>query len=148
MRKRRLASIYQGMKQRCYNTNRPNYQFYGGRGITICDEWLNSPQAFYDWAMANGYRENLSIDRIDNNGNYEPQNCRWVSMKIQATNKRQSPRTGKPHTRSWSNTGAVGVTYDQKNHRYRVYLGHHYLGFRKSLQEAIALRKQAEHEII
>ena len=133
MSRRRLASIYQGMKQRCYNTNRPNYKYYGGRGIVICDEWLNSFQAFFDWAMANGYQENLTIDRVNTDGNYEPQNCRWVSFKEQATNKRP-----------WSNTGAAGVTYDKKNHRYRVYLRHNYLGSRKSLEEAVALRKQVE----
>ena len=139
MNKRRLASIYQGMKQRCYNTKCSRYKYYGSRGIGICDEWLNSPQAFYDWAMANGYQENLTIDRINNDGNYEPQNCRWVSMKEQATNKR--PRK--------SNTGAVGVTYDEMNHRYRVFLSHnHYVGSCKSLEEAIALRKQAEEEFL
>ena len=135
MGKRRLASIYQGMKQRCYNTKRPHYKYYGGRGIVICDEWLNNPQAFYDWSMANGYQENLTIDRINNDGNYEPQNCRWVSMKEQATNSR--PRS--------SNTGAVRVTYDKKNRRYRVFLrNNHYVGSRKSLEEAIALREFAE----
>lgn len=132
MSKRRLASIYQGMKQRCYNTNRPNYKYYGGRGIVICNEWLNSPQAFYEWSLSNGYRDDLSIDRIDNNRGYFPDNCRWVSAKEQATNKRP-----------WSNTGAAGVTYDNKNHRYRVYLGYHYLGSRRSLQEAITLRREA-----
>lgn len=135
MNQKRLASIYQGMKQRCYNTKRPNYKYYGGRGIVICNEWLNSPQAFYDWAMANGYQENLTIDRINTDGNYEPQNCRWASFKEQATNK---------HPRS-SNTGAARVTYDKKNRRYRVFLrNNHYVGSRKSLQEAVALREQAE----
>lgn len=144
MSKRRLASIYQGMKQRCYNTNRPNYKYYGGRGVSVCDEWLNNPQAFYDWAMANGYQENLTIDRINNDGNYEPQNCRWASMKEQATNKH--PRTRKPHTHPRiSNTGTTRVTYDKKNRRYRVFLrNNHYVGSRKSLQEAIALRQRAE----
>lgn len=137
MSKRRLASIYQGMKQRCYNTKRPNYKYYGGRGIVICNEWLNSFQAFNDWAMANGYQENLTIDRINTDGNYEPQNCRWATTKEQSTNKRP-----------WSNTGAAGVTYDKKNRRYRVYLSHQYLGSRRSLQEAIALRRQAEATLI
>lgn len=135
MSNRRLSSIYQGMKQRCYNTKRPNYKYYGGRGIVICDEWLNSPQAFYNWAMANGYQENLTIDRINTDGNYEPQNCRWASFKEQAANKRP-----------WSNTGLEGITYDEKNNRYRVYLRHRYLGSRKSLQEAVALRCQAEKQ--
>ena len=136
MNKKRLVGIYHGIKQRCYNANRSNFKYYGGRGITMCNEWRNSSQAFYDWAMANGYQENLTIDRINNDGDYEPQNCRWVSIKEQATNKRP-----------WSNTGAAGVTYDKKNHRYRVYLGYRYLGSRKSLQEAIALRRQTEEAI-
>jgi hypothetical protein len=121
------------MKQRCYNTKRPNYKYYGGRGIVICNEWLNNSQAFYDWSMANGYADDLSIDRIDTNGNYSPDNCRWASVKEQALNKR-----------AWSNTSVAGVTYDEKNHRYRVYLRHRYLGSRRSLQEAIDLRNQAE----
>lgn len=134
MSEKRLKNIYQGIKQRCFNPKRPNYRYYGGRGITICDEWLNNPQAFYNWAMANGYQESLTIDRTDNNGNYEPKNCRWASMKEQATNKR-----------TWSNTGVLGVTYDKKNQRYRVYARHsHYVGSCKSLKEAIAMRKQAE----
>lgn len=135
MNKERLKSIYQGMKQRCYNTKRPNFKYYGGRGIVICDEWLNNSQAFYDWSMANGYADDLSIDRIDTNGNYSPDNCRWASIKEQALNKR-----------AWSNTSVAGVTYDEKNHRYRVYLRHRYLGSRRSLQEAIDLRKQAKEE--
>lgn len=142
MSKKRLTSIYHGMKQRCYNTNRPNYSYYGGRGIKVCDEWLNSFQTFYDWAMVNGYQENLTLDRIDNDGNYEPSNCRWATKKAQATNRR--PRTGKPHTRAWSNTSAVGVTYDKKTHRYRAFFMRNYLGSSANLQEAIALREQAE----
>ena len=136
MSQKRLKAIYQGMKQRCYNAKRPNYKYYGGRGIVICDEWLNSYQAFSDWAMANGYQEHLTIDRIDTNGNYDPENCRWSSMKEQASNKRP-----------WSNTGVGGVTYDNKNQRYRVYLGYSYLGSCKSLQEAIAIRSQAEKTV-
>ena len=153
MRENRLKNIWHGMKQRCYNPNRPNYRYYGGRGITICDEWLNSFQAFSAWSMDNGYQDELSIDRIDYNGNYEPSNCRWVSMKGQAENKR--PRNSQPpcqqtfqkHQRIWSNTGVSGVTYDKKNHRYRVYSRRLYLGSCKSLQEAIAIRAQAEKEV-
>ena len=78
------------MKQRCYNPNKPQYKDWGGRGITICDEWLNDFMAFYDWAMSNGYQDNLTIDRIDNNKGYEPSNCRWVDHKIQNRNKRNN----------------------------------------------------------
>ncbi len=88
----RLFSIWVGMRRRCYDTRRNNYQNYGGRGIRVCNEWLGESgfQAFYDWAMANGYDDTLTIDRIDDDGNYEPCNCRWVDMQTQQNNRRNN----------------------------------------------------------
>lgn len=90
LRNTRLYGIWNQMKNRCYNKNTRSYKNYGGRGITVCDEWRNDFKAFYDWAMTNGYTDELSIDRIDVNGNYEPNNCRWVDMKTQCRNKRNN----------------------------------------------------------
>lgn len=86
----RLFRIWNGIKGRCFNKNNNKFKNYGGRGISICDEWKNDFKTFYDWAMSNGYADNLTIDRIDNNGNYEPSNCRWVNQKVQQNNKSNS----------------------------------------------------------
>lgn len=86
----RLRRIFNNMKQRCYNPLHTRYKDYGGRGIKICDEWLSDHKTFYDWAIKNDYTDNLSIDRIDNDGNYEPSNCRWVTMKVQQNNRRNN----------------------------------------------------------
>lgn len=82
-------SIYTGMKSRCFNENATNYKNYGGRGITVCEEWLNVGE-FAKWCELSGYQKGLSLDRIDVNGNYEPSNCRWATPKQQANNTRRN----------------------------------------------------------
>ena len=78
---------YQNMKTRCYNPHYELYHRYGGRGITVCDEWKNSFVAFRDWALANGYKKGLTLDRRDNDGDYTPDNCRWATMTEQSNNR-------------------------------------------------------------
>ena len=106
----RLYNIWTGIKNRVYNTKNNRYYIYGDRGITICEEWLDV-QNFYNWAISNGYTEGLSIDRIDNNGNYCPENCRWTTQTIQSRN-----------TRVYKNntSGYKGVSYNKRRGKYQV----------------------------
>lgn len=85
-----LNGVWKSMKYRCYNKKCKQYKNYGGRGISICKEWKNNFKTFYDWAISNGYEENLEIDRTYVNGNYEPGNCRFVTPEINANNKRNN----------------------------------------------------------
>lgn len=86
----RLYNIWCGMKQRCKYKKHVAYKNYGGRGIAICEAWSNDFKTFYEWSMDNGYSDNLTIDRINNDGNYEPSNCRWTTPKEQFKNQRVS----------------------------------------------------------
>ena len=127
MSKTNLYNIWSNMKERCFNKNHPRYKDYGGRGITVCPEWLNF-ENFKEWAFNNGFvdikvgkRSLLSIDRIDNDGDYEPSNCRWGDKYIQANNKRSVKKyTYKGRTQSlkqWAReTGIVyGTLYSRVN---------------------------------
>lgn len=91
-RKERLYNIWVGMKQRCRDSNMRCYPHYGGRGITVCKEWLEDYRAFRSWALSHGYRDDLTIDRIDVNGNYCPENCRWLTIAEQQQNTTRSRR--------------------------------------------------------
>lgn len=86
----RLYRIFRGMLSRCKNKNLKEYKDYGGRGISVCDEWENSFECFESWANLSGYKENLTIERIDNNSNYYPGNCTWITLYEQASNKRSN----------------------------------------------------------
>lgn len=127
--KTHLYAVWNSMKERCYNKNNHNYLRYGGRGITVCEEWKNSFKEFSEWAFLNGYQEELSIDRIDNNGNYCPNNCRWVDKKTQNNNRNVSfmiTYNGKtqnlsswceelnlPYFRTWQRIVQYGYSFEQ-----------------------------------
>ena len=107
----RIYCIWSGMKKRCYSETDPGYKNYGGRGITICDEWKDNYPAFREWSISNGYSDELSIDRIDNDKGYAPDNCRWTTAKVQGNNTRVNHRVtykGETHTLSeWSDITGI-----------------------------------------
>ena len=115
----KLNTLLDHMKERCYNENSKSYARYGGRGITICDEWLRDSNAFKSWALSAGYREGLEIDRIDNNKGYSPDNCRWVTKKENARNTSRNKYitwNGETHALSeWCEI--LGVNYQTVNMR-------------------------------
>jgi hypothetical protein len=124
MKSERLQNIYVNLKQRCYNLKSTFYKNYGGRGITVCDEWLDSEMydgrstkgwiAFKNWALSNGYADDLTIDRIDNSKGYCPENCHWVIMRTQQNNRRSNRLvTFKGKTQSLANwCRELNLNYD------------------------------------
>lgn len=139
----RVYKNYYTMKARCYNPNHQKYEMYGAKGIMICSEWLgeNGFLNFYEWAMNNGYQENLTIDRINNDGNYEPSNCRWTNSSLQGFNR---------HTPSNNSTGYVGIS-QLKNGKFRAYIKKDgkqiSLGWHDTIEAAIEARQKAEKEL-
>lgn len=119
----RLWGIWQGIKTRTTNNHSESYAIYGGRGITVCKEWLESYEKFKEWSLANGYSDNLTIDRIDVNGNYEPDNCRWATIKEQCNNRRTNvfiEWQGKnQNLKQWSEE--TGIPYRVLHDRYKRY---------------------------
>lgn len=104
--KTRLYIIWSHMKQRCYNEKDLNYKKYGAKGITVCNEWLDDFMEFRNWAISNGYQEELTLDRIDGSKEYSPENCRWATYKQQGNNRKNNHLlnyNGETHTISeWS----------------------------------------------
>lgn len=126
--KTRLYKVWMDMRCRCNYKNGQDFKHYGNRGVKVCDEWLNNFQTFYDWAMANGYKENApkgecTLDRINVDGNYEPSNCRWVNSKSQAnnrTNNRVITYHNETHTLAeWSEI--LGIKYETLSARLNKY---------------------------
>ena len=130
----RLYKIWKEIKRRTLNPKHKQYKDYGGRGITICDEWKNDFMPFYNWALSNGYSDELSIDRIDNDGNYCPENCRWTTRTMQSRNQRIQKN---------NKSGFKGVCYHKGSNKYitqinvnkiNIYLG----SFKTPVEGAIA----------
>ena len=107
----KLYNTWSKLKDRVLNPKHKAYQDYGGRGISVCGEWKDDFMSFYNWAMENGYSDELSIDRIDNDGDYCPENCRWTTKTIQSRNQ----RIAKNNT-----SGYKGVSYDKKANKYKA----------------------------
>ena len=119
----RLYRIWQMMKNRCHNPRTPRFKDYGARGITVCDEWKDDFQAFYDWAMSHGYSDDLTIDRIVNDKGYSPDNCRWATKLVQGNNSRHNHMvTYQGKTQSLSDWArGLGVSFHLLSNRINNY---------------------------
>lgn len=132
-----LKEILRDMIRRCYDERRWNYQYYGAKGIEVCDKWKHDFFAFKQWALESGYKTGLSIDRINLKGNYTPENCRWVDRHIQCSNRSK---------RSDNSSGYTGVTFDKSRNKWVAYICIHrknkYLGSFSTPEEARDKRNQ------
>lgn len=145
----RLQNIYFHMKYRCTNPKNKSYHYYGDRGITVCDEWLNNSKAFYTWALKHGYRNDLTIDRIDNNGNYCPENCRWITQKEQSNNTRRNKYVtidGQTHTiAEWCDI--TGINYGTLKSRVKRGLTQQFLSKKNLSNPNIKPQKIAQYTL-
>lgn len=123
LNKTRTHRIWCGMVNRCFNPGNKSYKDYGGRGITVCDEWKNDFQAFHNWAITHGYSDELTLDRKDTNGNYEPSNCRWITNQEQQSNRRSChliTYNGETHTlKDWAKI--IGIPRSTLSNRINKY---------------------------
>lgn len=138
-RNTRLYTIWDNMKRRCGNESATEYENYGGRGIFVDDIWINDFQAFYDWSMANGYADDLTIDRIDNDKGYSPDNCKWSTISEQSKNKR---------VRNNNTSGHAGISLHKRTGKWHAYIWDNqiriHLGYFSDIKDAIAAREEAE----
>ena len=118
---KRLYQVWQDMKQRCYNPKNKYYRRYGGRGISVCEEWLKEYEPFYQWAISNGYEKGLQLDRTDNDGNYCPENCRWATPKQNSNNRSCIvfiTYAGETHTRTeWAEITGIPLGTIKKRYK-------------------------------
>lgn len=135
----RIFKVWRNMLSRCFDPTADNYARYGGKGTTVCDEWKNDFGSFLQWSLNNGYRDKLTLDRINSGEPYRPSNCRWADYYTQAQNKGISSRNC---------TGVTGVSRSAKQNTYRAYIRRDgiqkVLGKFKNLEDAILARKRAE----
>jgi hypothetical protein len=138
----RIYSIHCNMKKRCYNENSINYERYGARGITICNEW-HDVNNFVEWAENNGYKDGLQIDRIDGNGNYEPNNCRWVTPQ-------ENNAVGRKRITSNNTSGFTGVGFNKNREKWHARITVNDknvdIGFFKNIEDAVEARIKKEIE--
>ena len=135
----KLHRTWKNILTRCYNTNFIHYGYYGGRGISVCAAWRNSFESFRDWALVNGHSDDLTLDRVDVDGNYDPDNCRWVDRTAQSRNRRMLKH---------NTSGVNGVSYKASINKWQVSIGvdnqRVYVGVYDTLEEAAVARKGAE----